>query len=230
MNKKLLAIGSAIVVVLLTFMLVFIFTTEPTETKAIDISGAWQMSTQTTSPDTFEKGDGSYFLFKDGSMKLYKNGELSAESSYTLSESNILTLNELGKEYTVLKVSDNNLKLCPDSSNLNYCINILRFEGEDFKAREINAPEYIKGTWRLTHKAGEAIADEVLVFDGETLSDYRNNAEEPFVTAAYYFDENGILCCNDMNQKVEIISVNDSIMFFVETETGFIWELQRQES
>lgn len=224
MNKKTLSALSVAVAAFIVAMLCFVFITPPSsEQKQADISGKWQIISEITGPESFERVENTYVSFENGEFKQFVSSELKAQSGYTY-KNNIISLVDLGKEYTVLEVSPEFLKLCPDSSNLNYCISLIAYNGDDFKA---DKQSYIKGSWKLVCKAGAAVQGEVISFDGESLHNFKNGESTPSASAEYYFDKNGILCCEKMNQRVEVIAVSDTLMFFLELESGYIWQLER---
>lgn len=86
------------------------------------------------------------------------------------------------------------------------------------------------GTWNVTfHQANQSFSDEYIVFENSTLYDYRDNAAAPALVTGYHMTGPDRMYVDELHQDVLIRCSSDKLMFFVERESGRIWELQIQE-
>ena len=86
------------------------------------------------------------------------------------------------------------------------------------------------GTWNVTfHQANQAFLDEYIVFENNTLYDYRDNTATPALVTAYHMTGPDRMYVEELHQDVLIRYASDKLMFLVESESGRTWELQIQE-
>lgn len=226
MNKKVISICATVVVVLLAVMLAFIFTTD-SDTVDLELEGTWKQVVQVVGAEEYEIIQDTYIKFEEEKLTQYANGETVAEGEFTL-DGNILSVPSLGKEYTCIKISDNQIFLAPDKTNLHYGSYIVRKSNDELKEFEADIPEYIKGSWEIKIKNTETVTGEIINFNGKELTDYRNGqTTEPYVVAEYCFAETGNLICPDLQQEMKILPVSENKLYFIEISNGMIWELDR---
>ena len=224
MNKKVTIIASVVAVILVAAMLVFVFVSN-SDKSSIDIIGNWEIVNSRVEGGNYIVHSNEYISFTEDGAVYYKNGQ-KKESSYTIDENNILKLPELNKEYLVEFVSDDNLKIVPDKSKPEYHSNIIRYSGDSFITESFNI-DLLKGKWNLVMKAGNFVAEEYIVIDDKLFSDYRGASGELFAQDEYVFDANNHLVLNKLGKHVTVHFGRDDLMYFVELDTGYVWEFHR---
>ena len=66
----------------------------------------------------------------------------------------------------------------------------------------------LKGTWKVYMYAGDEIVNEIMVFDDDTVKDYRNGSDTPVFTSSYTY-ENGTLTLEDASMTFSVRKVTD---------------------
>ena len=84
-----------------------------------------------------------------------------------------------------------------------------------------------QGTWNVTFHQGQAITDEYIEFENNTLSDYRDNQAAPALVTSYHMTGSDRMFVDELYQDVLIRMSSDNLLFLVETESGRVWELLR---
>lgn len=226
MKKKVLFITCAVVALIaVAAMLIFVFSgnDDPApEQKALDISGTWEVvaMVQNDSPVFL---DGQYMTFLEDNAKCYKDGNKTpyAESSYNV-EGNILNLPDIGREYTVTVDTKNYIRLYESPEKW---MVLIRYPNSDLTDVALDQTS-IQGKWNVLYKASGPVS-EVLEFTKDTLNDYRNGATAPDATSSYSWKDGGIIYADKWNKEFEYHYVSESTVVFIETDTGYIWELER---
>lgn len=225
MKKKAIFITCTVVALLaIAAMIVFVFSgrdSDVPEQKVPDLSGAWEVAAM------FQNGaptfvDGQYMTFSDGRAKYYNGNETpSAESSYSI-DVDTLKLPEISREYKVVVDTENYVRLY--ESHEKWMV-LIRYPSDDLTETPVDKTK-LQGKWNVIYKAGGAVS-EVLEFSEDTLNDYRNGATTPDATSAYSWKEGAIVYAEKWNKEFEYHYVSESTIVFIETDTGYVWELER---
>lgn len=101
---------------------------------------------------------------------------------------------------------------------------LVRYANENLDSVQIDQ-SVIQGKWNVVFKASGPVA-EVLEFKDGTLNDYRDGATTPSASSEYTWNE-GVVFAAKWNKSFECHYISDTIIIFVETDTGYIWELEK---
>lgn len=229
MKKKILFISCAgIVLFAIVAMLIFVLSgnnekTYPDNKETVDIIGTWEVAVvmQDEVP-TFV--DNEFLTFSADKVSIFKNGEDKpfADSSYSISKDNTLNLSDIGRTYIIDNKNKDYIRLYESAEK--YMI-LIRYSVFDISEEE-SAPESIKGKWKVEYRSGDPI-DEVLEFSDNILNDYRNGSENPVSTSTYSWKDDNCIVADKWSKELKFYRISNARIVFIETDTGFVWVLER---
>ena len=200
--------------------------TEEVPAEALPINGVWRVVSYNAS-DKVTLIPCEFMVFTDDVVADYRDNleEPFVEAAYTY-EDNTLAIASLGRNYVVDRKSEHVMYLYKTPTE--------RMELAWYGALENFSFEFshedLQGSWNTAYRCGlEQIGEEALSFDTSTLSDYRNGSQEPAISAAYEWDENGNLVVSRLAKIYILYPISLDEIYFVETDTGYIWNLTRVE-
>ena len=171
--------------------------------------------------------DKEFMVFTDDQAKAYRNDstEPYASSSYSIDSTMTLEMPEVSKKYMIDKRSDNHIRLYESAETYMY---LIRYPNADMSEITIDTA-VVTGKWNVVYRDTDSpIADEYLVFENGQMHDYRGNGETPAATMDYVWDGNQIII-STINKTMTLHIISDTKIAFIETDTGFIWELGKAE-
>ncbi len=226
MKRKILFItGTVIALIAIAIMLAFAFggKDEPVpQPEPNNLAGTWEV-VEIIDNDKPMFLDGQFMTFTESEAKSYKDGskEPFATSSYKLT-GNTLKLPDIGREYTVTIDTENYIRLYESPTRW---MVLIRYPNSDLSPV---APDRdnLKGKWNVLYKASGPVS-EVLEFTDDTLNDYRNGATTPDASSPYSWKNDNTIFAERWNKEFEYHYVSESVIMFIEVDTGYIWELER---
>ncbi len=228
MKKKLIyVIWGIIVVVALAVMLIFALSGDiTTKQQEVNIFGTWRVVSYVNNgvaslvEDEFIVFNGEQaFLYRDNNNKPY------ASSLYEIDASLLMELPEISRKYTIEPKSENHIRLYESAEIYLY---LIRYPNENMSAIEVDN-SVVTGKWNVTYRdTAHPIENEYLVFEDGKMLDYRNNDETPVATMEYTWNQNDIVIPT-INKTMVLHIISENEIVFIETDTGFIWELKKAE-
>ena len=226
-KRSIYLICGIILVAAIAALLAFVFSGNNTPANAVfDVTGTWRVVTYVKG-ETATLIDKEFMVFTDGQAQAYRDGgaEPYASSSYSVDSTMTLEMPEVSKKYTIDKRSDNHIRLYENAETYMY---LLRYPNADMGEIAINTA-VVTGKWNVVYRDTDSpIADEYLVFENGQMHDYRGNGEAPVATMDYVWDGNQIII-SSINKTMTLHIISDTEIAFIETDTGFIWELEKAE-
>ena len=232
MKKKnlLFVVGGIFVVAALAAMLFFVLSGKDSAEPAgetVKLDGAWKVAAYVQSGTT-NFPEQEYFVFANETAKAFREGKSDpyAVSAYTFTAAAYpnweLNLPDISRKYTVSVITDNYIRFYESNS---VYMDLIRYANQDLSDLTFTQ-DVILGKWDVAYRnTAEVIADEKLKFENGTLEDYRNGGAEPAASVPYYWDENGCLCVDAMNMKMQCYPLAEDVVMLVEVATGYVWEL-----
>ena len=84
----------------------------------------------------------------------------------------------------------------------------------------------LEGTWKVvayfSNGTASIINSEYMVFDAETVKDYRDNTTEPFVTSKYTLDSNLKLSLSDISRQYTVKKATENYISLYETVDTYV--------
>lgn len=137
-----------------------------------------------------------------------------------------LAMDGIGKSYVVDRKTKHVMQLYASQTEYMELIYIDTLENATIEL----AAEDLHGSWDVAYRRGlEQVGTEALSFDGESMTDYRNGSDEPYVTASYEWDEEGRMLISRLAKIYALYSFSHDEIYLVETDTGYVWNLLRTE-
>ena len=211
----------AAIVALISF--VFLYT--PTDKMKIsDLSGTWKIATQ-FSNDAPTLPENDFVVFTEDCASIYRDGIVIGSSTYVFTSSDVLELPEISRKYTVERRTDNYIRMYENSVRY---IELIRKPDNDISNIEIDVSK-LYDKWDVIYRnTADPIQNEILVFDEDTIMDYRNSDDEPVAISEYSWSSEGCLVAHKWGTEFKLVQLSDNVIFFIETQSGLIWELQRK--
>ena len=103
---------------------------------------------------------------------------------------------------------------------------LVRYKNADMSPVAVNEADLL-GKWNVTYRPAEQKMEEILEFTADTLNDYRNGATEPSATSAYHWEDGKNVFADAWNKEFEYHVLSEDVIYFVEVDTGIVWELHR---
>lgn len=225
-----LGVGIVIVIVL---MLGFVFfsdsQTSTSPVSEINLEGTWKVAAH-VNDGSVEIVEDEYIVFSGDRVAAYKNNDsspyisskfdLMPDSAYP---NQTLSLIDLSRSITLIPSTDNYIRLYQSKTAYT---ELIRYADET-QADLIFDYALLNGTWNVVYRnTAEIISHEQLVFSDGQLFDYRNDLPEPVATSTYSWKDNCITA-DAWNMELLCYPLSSNWIFFVEVETGYIWELSR---
>lgn len=220
------AICALFIVVAVTGMLIFALggKREDYATNEIQLDGMWLIVSD-VNDGKLTLTDNEYVVFDQGQATYYRdNSEIAFAKSAFSVEKNVLNLPDISRAYHISVKTQNYITIYSNKNNYKSLVKT------KVSAIERNAfdPNEITGQWNIVYRnTDQVIKDEYLIFDGNTLFDYRNGDKNPVISAEYLWEGNHIVVdALGKDMVIEVISSDEIAL--VETDTGFIWELKKE--
>ena len=218
-------ICGVVLVMILVVLLVFAFSGNDTQSnETVDITGTWKVVTY-VSNGSATLVENEFMIFSDNQAEAYrdKNKEPYASSSYTIDSYMLLELPEISRKYTVDIRSRNHMRLY---ENANEYMCLIRYPNEDMSSVETDT-SIVAGKWDVTYRDSDNnYSDEYLVFEEKQMHDYHGNSKNPTAILDYTWDEK-LIVISTIDKTMEFHIISDTEIAFVETDTGYIWELKK---
>lgn len=100
----------------------------------------------------------------------------------------------------------------------------------DTIAKTIN----VEGTWKVAvyvnNNSVSIVDNEYMVFDADTVRDFRDNTTVPFVTSAYTIDSNLLMELLDISRKYSIEKKTDNYIRLYESQDTYLELIKYQNS
>ena len=230
MKKKIFfGIGIVVIFAVVIMITAFLVLTKSADTSLTEtvvsnsyLEGTWRIAQRSEQPISNE-----YFVFDKNSVSDYRNGQEEAylSSSYSVLESGTLSMSDVSKEFIIEKVSDNILKLI-DTENKEVW-SLLRCSGNGLELDQISE-DSLDGDWNVLFHGGQAVQGETMTFNNGKFTDYRDGNEEPYLESEYKWNENGNFIITALDREIEVVKTGDNTYGFIETDTGYIWEIEKK--
>lgn len=227
MKKRIFLVVTSILLAVAYIALGLFAYAQDAEEKPADVlplDGAWRVVSY-TKDNNVTLIPQEFMVFTDGKAADYRDSldQPFVESPYTY-EDGTLSLESLGRSYVVDRKGEHVLHLY--TSPAEYME--LAYYGSMENAALAFTPENLQGSWKIAYRRGlEQIGEESLSFDGAALSDFRNGSAEPAVTAPYEWDADGHLVVSRLAKVYILYPISMDEIYFVETDTGYVWNLIR---
>lgn len=223
-KKSILIAAIAFVIVAIVALVVFAFSNNlADDMKTVDLTGTWKVAVY-FSNGMPTRSENEFFTFTEDRASAHKDGRTIATSKYTLTDGSNLDLPEISRKYSIEIRTENYIRLYESASAY---IELIRYPNDDMREIATDISK-IYGKWNVVFRnAGEPIADEVLVFTEDTIEDYRNGSTDPVSTSRYSWTSKNCLLADKWVTEFELTQFSDDAIFFIETESGLIWELHR---
>lgn len=213
------------VMIAIVALIAFVFLYAPTDKMEItDLSGTWKIATQFSNGSPILP-ENDFVVFTEDCASVYRDGVVLGSSPYVFTSSNGLELPEMSRKYTIERRTDNYIRMYENSVRY---IELIRYPNNDMSDIEIDTSK-LYDEWNVTYRnTADPIENEILVFDEDTIKDYRNGTEEPVAISEYSWTCEDCLVANKWGIEFKLVQFSDKVIFFIETQSGLIWELQRK--
>ncbi len=217
---------SAFVIVAIAVLMIFILSGDPTgDIKTVDLTGTWKVAAY-FSNGTPALPENEFMIFTDDRAVAHRDGATIATSGYTLTDGKNLELPEISRSYIVERRTDNYIRLYENAS---VYMELIRYPNEDLGDISIDASK-LRDRWNVVYRNTDTpIADEILVFTENQIEDYRNGSVEPAAVSDYAWTCEDCLFADRWGIEFQLIQFSDTTIFFIEKQSGLIWELHRAQ-
>ena len=230
-TKIMIALTSVFVIAALAALMIFVFSgdlgTQPD--NAPNLTGTWKVIVQVAENIPVHIND-EFYVFTADSAANYRDGgaEPYAISSYTVTPGKYpnynLEFKDLGRTMALAACTDNLIRLYSGTSQY---IELYRYPNEDRSLVDLDA-SILEGSWNVTYRrTDDAGLNEQMVFEAGVLRDYRNGSETPALIAGYEINAEGRLCVASAGMETYVYPCTSELVFLVEVDTGYVWELHR---
>lgn len=225
MKKKsiIISIVSAFLLAAIVSLLIFVFVGKPSESmKTINLNGTWKIAAY------FSNGvpslpENEYMIFTNDSATAHRNGTTVATSKYLITGGTSLELLDISRQYTIDRRTDNYIRLYENAS---VYMELIRYPNDDLSESHVNA-EKLYDNWKVSYRNTDTPMEEILVFTETKIEDYRNGSSEPAAISEYTWTTKNCLLAEKWGIEFKLIQFSDNTIFFIETQSGLIWELSR---
>lgn len=194
------------------------------KTEVYDVTGTWKVVAMVEN-DVPVFLDCEYMTFNEPQACDYRDNLDTpfVTSKYRVTEKNALELQDLGKKYVIEAKTDNICRLYEDDKK--YLLLV--------RCEMTNTMEYLhselEGEWDVVYRHSDSPMEEILLFDENTISDFRNGEGKAVSVSVYEWVEEDILRAELWKKDFIYIPISKDIMVFVEGDTGYEWELHRKQ-
>lgn len=221
-KKKFLIVITIFVIIGMGGLIFFVLSNND-NVKTVDLVGTWKVASSFSNenPTLYEN---EYMQFTNDSVIVNKDGLNTLNSKYVIEKNAYLKIVETSKEYMIERITDNYLRLCEGDSKY---IDLIRYPNEDFSDTSVSVSE-LYDKWNVVYRNTEKpIADESLVFTEKEIKDFRGGAMEPVAVSEYEWVNKDCLLAKKWGIEYKLIQLSEDTIFFIETKSGFVWELKR---
>ena len=224
-KKSIIIIASSVFVfVAIAALLFFVLSGNPNDDmKTIELNGTWKVASYFSngSPTLPEN---EYMIFTDDVAIAHRNGVAIATSTYSLTNGTSLELSDIARQYTVERRTDNYIRLYEST---NVYMELVRYPNDDLSVPSIDT-EKLYDRWNVAYRNTDTpIANEILAFTENEIADYRGGSAEPVAVSSYIWTKTDCLFAEKWGIEFQMIQFSDNVVFFVETQSGLVWELNR---
>lgn len=230
MKKKFLfSVCVVAVVAAITAMLVFVFSGKSNiASESLTVEGTWKVVVNVNN-DIVSIIDNEYMVFDNENASDYRDNttEPFAMSKYTIDNSLSMNLPDISKKYTIKKYTENYIRLY---ENQNTYSELIRYPNADMSPIDFDASTF-DGKWNIIYRnTSNMYAGDYMVFDGGTASQYSGGSGDPAAVSAYSWQNGNHLFVDSWSKEMVVYPVADGTVIMVELETdkGFIWELEKE--
>ena len=225
-KKAIIIVASAFVAVAVAALVIFVLLGNPKDAvKEISLEGNWKIAAY-FSNGTPTLPAKEYIAFTSTEATAYKDGAVIATSPYTFENGTALNLPNMSRSYTVERRTDNYIRLYQSPT---VYLELIRYPDNEFGDNTADKTK-LPGKWNVVFRnADNPAASEVIEFTENELKDYQNGASEPSIATPYFWSADDCLTAEKMNIEFRLIQLSESKIFFIETKSGLIWELERAE-
>ncbi len=224
-KNTMLGLGAVIIFMSLSAMLFFIFTSGSTQenSSSINLIGTWRRVSNISNGEV-SLLENEYLTFTDDKMNAYKDEvtEPYMTSSYKIKNEKNLILQDISKEYVITKVTNHILCFYEDETTYTY---LIRYSDEFLNENAVDYSSIVNGKWKVICHGGNAMVDEYIIFQNNLVEMYRNGEKEPSNVSTYYWD-NEQMIMDEFSLDMTVYRISNDTIIFVETGTGYIWELK----
>ncbi|MBQ3544407.1 MAG: hypothetical protein IJA34_05400 [Lachnospiraceae bacterium] len=218
------------IVVSVTAMLIFIFSGNKIieGDSGISLKGTWKV-VSVVDNNTVSLPENNYIIFENENAIVYRGKTDSpfAKSEYTIDKNLNLKLSELSRQYAVRKLSNNIIRLYESKT---IYMNLIKYSGVNMADIPFDVAN-INGRWNVVYRnTDEIIHNEYLVFKEERIYDYRNGSEEPISSSEYSIKNGKHLIAKSWSKDMILTPLSENRIILVETDTGYVWELEKNLS
>jgi hypothetical protein len=218
MKKGIFITGCIVIVVAIALISVFLLSTSAPEVEAVDLTGIWKV---------YRHGgdliDNEYMVFEGKQVTDYRDGveEPFLSAAYMLSDGTTLRMEDIGKEFVVRQVSENNVNLVePNTVEWKmFRVTVNGVQPADFNR------ETIIGKWTVVMHAGQAKTDEIMEFTDTAMADYRS--EELYIEGEYVWNEDGTFEVPVIGHTFAPYMADEDTIILHDLTDGYLWELKR---
>lgn len=228
MKKRIIIIlGTVIIIVALMAMFIFVFWdgNNDKNQKAKNIEGTWRV-VSSIEKNQVSLLESEFYIFSKNNVKKYKDGEEKpyVESKYELDNNNNLILSETSQQYVMVMVTENIIALYENEKDFMY---LIKYPNAAMSEKEEDMT-VLDGSWTIICHGGNTMIDEKFIFHDGILDYYKNGETKPAASFTYSLDKNSMFV-EELSLNVMVLKITDSCIIFVETNTGYVWELEKQK-
>lgn len=217
MKKGMYIAGGIVIVVAIALISVFLLTTGAPEAETIDLTGVWKV---------YRHGDdlidNEYMVFEGSQVADYRDGAETPflSATFTSNDGTTLRMEDIGKEFAVRQVSENNVILV-EPNTMEW--KMFRVSANGVQPADFNR-DFMIGKWSVILYAGQAKTDEVMEFTDTALADYRNG--ELYMTGEYVWNADGTFEVPSIGHTFAPYVVDEDSLILHDLTDGYLWELE----
>lgn len=225
MKRKLVFIFCGIfIVTAIVAMLIFIFSGKSgVSAEKVNMEGTWKVATYIKDGSTTLVNN-EYMVFDAESVSNYRDGLIYVTSRYLIDDNLLMQLTDISRKYSIEKYTENYVRLYEDQS---VYMDLIRYPNAEMLEIIVDT-SVLSGRWNVIYRpTDQIIVDEYLEFENGVMSNYRNGELEPVLTTDYSWQQGNHLIADSLEKDMILNIVSDDTVILIETDTGFILELQK---
>lgn len=231
MKKKVVVIACGVVIVAaIAAMLIFAFGGKnDVPAVTVNMEGTWKVVSYINNGNATIV-DSEYMVFTADSVRDYRDGEAEpfVTSKYTIDKNLLLQLTDISRKYTVEKRTENHIRLY--ESNEIY-MELIRYQNADMSELDVDT-NILNGKWNVVYRNTATVyAGEYLLFENGMISRYSAGASESVATSNFTWENGNHLICEAWGKDMVLYPISKDTVILVEinTDVGYVWELQKAE-
>lgn len=231
MKKKApVIVCSVVVIVAIIAMVVFVFSgSNDMPVESVNMEGTWKVAVYVNN-GAVSIIDNEYMVFDEDSVSDYRDSttEPYATSSYTIDESQQLALPDISRNYSIEKYTENYVRLYEDQD---VYMELIRYGNADMSPLEVDTAAF-EGKWNITYRNTDNVyVGAYIVFENGTVAQYSAESNDPVATFDFTWQDGNHLIVDGWGKELVLYPISDDTVIMVElvTDSGFIWEFQRDE-